>query len=99
MANTLTLKRSSVAGKVPEASLLSLGEIAVNYADRRLYARDASGAIFHWISDTVLPASIVEPFGCVWDESGDTYQTVAMYRTTYGTAWNESTDAYTTNLY
>ena len=37
MANTVKLKRSSVSGKVPLTSDLSLGEIAVNTNDGRLY--------------------------------------------------------------
>lgn len=47
MANRLILKRSSVAGKVPLATDLSVGEIAVNLADNKLYTKDGSGNVLH----------------------------------------------------
>lgn len=44
MANTIRVKRSSVGGKVPTTSQLSLGELAVNTTDGKLYTRkEASG--------------------------------------------------------
>lgn len=45
MANRLILKRSSVAGKIPLATDLSVGEIAVNLADQKLYSKNASGTV------------------------------------------------------
>ena len=45
MANRLILKRSSVAGKVPLATDLSVGELAVNLADAKLYSKDAGGNV------------------------------------------------------
>ena len=39
MAQTVLLKRSSVAGNVPDSSDLSLGEIAVNTADGAVYIK------------------------------------------------------------
>jgi hypothetical protein len=45
MANRLILKRSSVAGKIPLANDLSVGEIAVNLADAKLYSKDAGGNV------------------------------------------------------
>jgi hypothetical protein len=39
MANTIKLKRSSVAGKVPTTSDLSLGELGLNTYDGKLYAK------------------------------------------------------------
>lgn len=44
MANTIRVKRSSVGGKVPTTAQLSLGELAVNTTDGKLYTRkEASG--------------------------------------------------------
>lgn len=44
MANTVKMKRSSVAGKVPATADLELGELAVNTHDGKLYMkRDVSG--------------------------------------------------------
>jgi|TARA_B110000438_G_scaffold297032_1_gene342732 hypothetical protein len=46
MAGTVVkIKQSSVAGKIPSASDLQQGELALNTADVKLYSRDASGAI------------------------------------------------------
>ena len=44
MANTIRIRRSAVGGKVPTTSQLSLGELAVNTTDGKLYTRkEASG--------------------------------------------------------
>jgi len=43
MANTIRLKRSAVAGKVPTTSDLSLGEVGMNTFDGAIYMRRDSG--------------------------------------------------------
>lgn len=45
MANTIILKKSSVAAKVPLATDLAVGELAVNLADKKLYSKDAGGTV------------------------------------------------------
>lgn len=46
MANTtFKLRRSSVAGKTPNTSTISIGELAINLTDRKLYSSDGS-AVF-----------------------------------------------------
>ena len=45
MANKLILKRSSVAAKIPLASDLEVGEVAVNLADQKLYSKNAAGTV------------------------------------------------------
>jgi len=45
MANTVTLKRSSVAGKIPQTSDLSFGEVALNFSDGRLYFKNSDNDI------------------------------------------------------
>ena len=45
MANTIILKKSSVASKVPLASDLQVGELAVNLTDKKLYSKDAGGTV------------------------------------------------------
>jgi len=45
MANKIILKKSSVAGKVPLATDLEIGEIAVNLADAMLYSKNAAGTV------------------------------------------------------
>jgi hypothetical protein len=43
LANTVfKLRRSSVAGKSPNTSTLSIGELAINLTDRKLYSSDGS---------------------------------------------------------
>lgn len=45
MANKIILKKSSVASKVPLATDLDVGEIAVNLTDQKLYSKNASGTV------------------------------------------------------
>lgn len=46
MANVLIPKKSTVAARVPTTSDLALGEIAINHADAKLFARHpVSGAV------------------------------------------------------
>lgn len=45
MANTIRIKRSSVAGKIPALSDLSAGELAVNIADGKLFTRRETGGV------------------------------------------------------
>jgi len=44
MAQTVQLKRSAVAGKVPTTSDLSLGELALNTYDGKLYTKKDNGS-------------------------------------------------------
>jgi len=43
MAQTIKIKRSAVAGKVPTLSDLQLGELGLNSFDGKLYARKDNG--------------------------------------------------------
>ena len=43
MATTFQLKRSSVAGKVPNTSTLSIGELGLNLTDQILYSSNGTG--------------------------------------------------------
>jgi hypothetical protein len=45
MANRIVLKRSSVANRVPLATDLVAGELAVNLTDKLLYTKDAAGNV------------------------------------------------------
>lgn len=45
MANTILLKRSGTAGKVPVTANLSLGELSLNYTDGRLYTTSGAAII------------------------------------------------------
>lgn len=83
MGNVVQVKRSSVAGKVPLAADLEVGEIAVNLADGKIFTKDGSGNILELgLSNCVLL-------------SGD--QTIAGTKTftsdIYGTALRANGDA------
>jgi len=45
MSNQIVLKKSSVAAKVPLTTDLAYGELALNYADGKLYFKDSSNTI------------------------------------------------------
>ena len=45
MSNQVLLKKSSVAAKVPQSTDLTYGELALNYADGKLYFKDSSNQI------------------------------------------------------
>ena len=61
MAQTILLRRSSTQGKVPSTSNLSLGELAINTYDGRIFfeKNDGSAAIVHIVTtDSVSTGSI-----------------------------------------
>jgi hypothetical protein len=45
MANAIRPKRSNTAAAVPSASALAEGEIAINYADKKIYGKDSGGSV------------------------------------------------------
>lgn len=45
MANTIILKKSSVAANVPAAANLAPGELAINLADKKLYSKTTGGTV------------------------------------------------------
>jgi hypothetical protein len=45
VANTILLKRSGTAGKVPLTANLTIGELSINYTDGRLYTTNGSNII------------------------------------------------------
>jgi hypothetical protein len=60
MANKIVLKKSSVVGKVPTTSDLDYGEVALNYADGRLYFKTSTNEIDYFntgIGDVVQIAN------------------------------------------
>lgn len=52
MANKIVLKKSSVAGRVPQLTDLDWGEVALNYADGRLYFKRSSNVIDSFSTST-----------------------------------------------
>lgn len=65
MANTVKLKKSSVLGKIPQSADLDYGELALNYADGKLYFKDSSNVIQLFGSssatDTLTNKTLVNP--------------------------------------
>jgi hypothetical protein len=45
MANKVLIKKSSVSGKIPLATDLDMGELAVNVTDIKLYTKDSSNTV------------------------------------------------------
>ncbi len=45
MPNAIRPKRSNTAAAVPSASALTEGEIAINYADKKIYGKDFGGSV------------------------------------------------------
>lgn len=54
MSTKVLLKKSSVLGKVPLATDLSYGELALNYADGKLYFKDTTNTIQSFSSNVQL---------------------------------------------
>lgn len=54
----IILKKSSVVGKAPLTGDISYGEVAINYADGRLYYKDASNNIKNFIDSDLIQSAI-----------------------------------------
>ena len=54
----LKLKKSSVVGRVPASGDLEYGEVAINYADGKLYYKNSSNAVNAFLDQTSLPSFI-----------------------------------------
>lgn len=54
----LKLKKSSVVGRVPASGDLEYGEVAINYADGKLYYKNSSNAVNAFFDQTSLPSFI-----------------------------------------
>jgi hypothetical protein len=77
MTTEIILKKSSVEGKIPLAGDLSIGELAINLFDKKLYSKDGNGVIIELtggsgsIIDSVDPAENTNPgfVGATWANS------------------------------
>jgi len=58
MSNKIILKKSSVAAKVPLTTDLDYGELALNYADGKLYYKNSSNAISTFTANPDLSAYV-----------------------------------------
>jgi len=58
MATNITIKRSSVTGKVPTTGDLEYGELAINYADGIIYYKDSLNQIKKFIDSDAIATLI-----------------------------------------
>lgn len=54
MSNTLLLKKSSIAGRIPLAADLEYGELALNYTDGKLYYKTSTNTVASLGGDTYV---------------------------------------------
>ena len=76
MAGTVVkIKQSAVAGKIPSASDLQQGELALNTADIKLYSKNGAGEIITLASGAAAAAKTTIDMGdvnrLIWIEAGD----------------------------
>lgn len=72
MANKHLVKRSSVTGRAPQASELDFGELALNFADGKLYFKDASGNLqFFTTGGEAEPATTISTTAPSNPQAGD----------------------------
>ena len=63
MATDIRLKKSSVAGRIPDSSNLDYGELAINYQDGKLYYRNAGGGVKAFLDSANISDMITERQG------------------------------------
>ncbi len=71
MASKIILKKSSVTGRLPDSSDLEYGELALNYADGKLYYKDNNNVV-RGILDSAGTAAILPTAGTGITASGTT---------------------------
>ena len=70
MATDIRLKKSSVAGRIPDSSNLDYGELALNYQDGKLYYKSAGGGVNAFLDSAGVDALIASKQGL--DSAGAT---------------------------
>lgn len=58
MATNIILKKSSVAGRIPDSADLNYGELAVNYADGKIYYKNSSNEVKSFIDSAAVQTLI-----------------------------------------
>lgn len=96
MANTrVLLKKSSVASRVPTTNDLEYGEVAINYADGRLYYKDSSNNIKYFLESTQL--STASTLDDVTTNGSSTTNSVTVGGLSIGSAYTLPTSDGTAN--
>jgi hypothetical protein len=95
MANLVQLKKSSVAAKIPLTTDLSYGELALNYADGKLYYKKSDGITIDYFPSVTSLSSVYLPLtggtmtGAITFAAGQTWPT--FNQSTTGNAATAST--------
>ena len=84
MATTpkVLLKRSSVIGRAPQPGDLQYGEIAINFADGKLYYKDANNNINAFI-DSARVQAIAESVSAIAESQLDSGEVIALIDSAY----------------
>ena len=78
--SSISIKKSAVAGKIPVAADLEVGELAANFPDQKLYTKDVSGNILelgangiqqHDPTRTYSQYEIATLNGCIYRNTGN----------------------------
>jgi hypothetical protein len=88
MSTKVLLKKSSVPAKVPTSADLSYGEVALNYADGKLYYKDSTNAIKHFSATPQLSINDLTDV-----DTSSTIPTVGQVLKWNGTNWVPGDDA------
>jgi hypothetical protein len=70
MANTLLVKRTTVAGRVPTTAQLAAGELAVNVTDGKLYLKKTTGGVDSIVDVTSAALTDAEIFAKITAQDG-----------------------------
>ena len=70
MANTLQIKRTTVAGRVPTVAQLADGELAVNVTDGKLYLKKSTGGVDSIVDVTTASLTDAELFAKILAQDG-----------------------------
>lgn len=70
MPNTLLVKRTTVAGRVPTTAQLAVGELAVNVTDGKLYLKKATGGVESIVDVTSAALTDAQIFAKVAAQDG-----------------------------
>jgi hypothetical protein len=97
MSSTVQIKRSNVAGKVPVAGDLAVGELGVNFADRKMYTKNPANDIIQLNSTAAVQAhdpAVEYQSGSLVREAGKIYRAKALVPPGAFDAlqWDEVTD-------
>ena len=76
------LKRSSVVGKVPVDSVLDYGELAINFADGKIYYKTSSNQIQAFV-DSARVAAIADAVEVVAQAQLDSAEVTSLIDATY----------------